>query len=70
MAFDFAVAKRADRPHCVPGSGRTLALVVNQMNGGFRVTKQHLADLLAEVLDVTDGALDFQIEWFSPRGNP
>jgi len=42
------------------------ALVVGQVNGRFRVTKRHLADLLEEVCRATDGALDFQIEWI-PR---
>ena len=42
------------------------ALVVGQINGQFRVRKPHLADLLEEIHRVTEGALDFQLEWI-PR---
>jgi ribonuclease HI len=43
-------------------------LVVNQINGQFRVTKPHLAALLEEVREAVK-PLDFQIEWISRDGN-
>jgi ribonuclease HI len=44
-------------------------VVVNQINGGFRVTKPHLAKLLEQVRGTTEGALDFQIEWIPRKEN-
>lgn len=43
-------------------------LIVNQINGKFRVTKPHLAALLREVLEAAK-PLDFQIEWVSRDEN-
>ena len=44
-------------------------VVVNQIKGGFRVTKPHLAELLEQVRRATEGALDFQIEWIPRKEN-
>jgi Reverse transcriptase-like len=44
-------------------------VAVNQINGGFRVTKPHLAELLEQVRRATEGALDFQIEWIPRKEN-
>jgi ribonuclease HI len=44
-------------------------IVVNQINGGFRVTKPHLAELLEQVRRATEDALDFQIEWIPRKEN-
>ena len=43
-------------------------LVVDQMNGHFRVSKPHLAALLDEVREAAK-PLDFQIEWVSRDEN-
>lgn len=43
-------------------------VVVNQINESFRVTKPHLAALLALVREAAEG-LDFQIEWVSRDEN-
>lgn len=44
-------------------------IVVNQINGRFRATKPHLAELLEQVRKATEGALDFQIEWIPRKQN-
>jgi probable phosphoglycerate mutase len=64
MAVRFAVEAGAQSLHVRTDS----RLVVNQINGQFRVTKPHLAALLEEVREAVK-PLDFQIEWISRNGN-
>ena len=64
MAVRFAVEAGAQSLHVRTDS----RLVVNQINGQFRVTKPHLAALLEEVREAVK-PLDFQIEWISRDGN-
>lgn len=63
-AVRFAVEAGAQSLHIRTDS----ALVVNQINGQFRVTKPHLAALLEKVLEAAK-PLDFQIEWVSRDEN-
>ena len=63
-AVRFAVEAGAQSLHVKTDS----ALVVNQINGQFQVTKPHLAALLEEVRE-TAKPLDFQIEWISRDEN-
>jgi ribonuclease HI len=60
-------------PRSLPALPRLLfcssCVVVNQINGGFRVTKPHLAELLEQVRGATEGALEFQIEWIPRKEN-
>jgi probable phosphoglycerate mutase len=63
-AVRFAVEAGAQRLHIRTDS----ALVVNQINGRFRVTKPHLAALLEEVRDAAE-PLDLKIEWVSRDEN-
>jgi ribonuclease HI len=44
-------------------------VVVNQINGGFRVTKPHLAEPLEQVRRATEDTLEFQIEWIPRKEN-
>lgn len=64
-AIRYAVENGAT--HLLVRSDSTVA--VNQINGGFRVTKPHLAELLEQVRRATEGALDFQIEWIPRKEN-
>ena len=63
-AVRFAVEAGAQSLHIRTDS----RLVVNQINGQFRVTKPHLAALLEEVREAVK-PLDFQIEWVSRDEN-
>ena len=63
-AVRFAVEAGAQSLHVRTDS----RLVVNQINGQFRVTKPHLAALLEEVREAIK-PLDFQIEWVSRDEN-
>ena len=63
-AVRFAVESGAQSLHIRTDS----ALVVNQINGEFRVTKPHLAALLEEVREAAK-SLDFRIEWVSRDEN-
>jgi probable phosphoglycerate mutase len=63
-AVRFAVAAGAQSLHIRTDS----ALVVNQINGRFRVTKPHLAALLEEVREAAK-PLDLKIDWVSRDEN-
>jgi ribonuclease HI len=63
-AVRFAVEAGAQSLHVRTDS----RLVVNQINGQFRVTKPHLAALL-EVVREAAKPLDFQIKWISREEN-
>jgi ribonuclease HI len=63
-AVRFAVEAGAQSLHIRTDS----ALVVNQINGRFRVTKPHLAALLEEVREAAK-PLDLKIEWVSRDKN-
>jgi ribonuclease HI len=65
MAIRFAVENGAT--HLLVRSDSQL--IVNQINGRFRVTKRHLADRLEEIRRATEGVLAFQIEWIPREEN-
>jgi ribonuclease HI len=65
MAVRFAVENGAT--HLLVRSDSQL--IVNQINGRFRVTKRHLANYLEEIRRATEGALNFQIEWIPREEN-
>ena len=63
-AIRFAVERRATSLRVRSDS----RLVVKQINGEYRVTKPHLAALLADVREAAEG-LDFEIEWVPRKEN-
>lgn len=44
-------------------------LIVKQINGQYRVTRQHLADYLHEVRQTAEDLLHFKIEWIPREEN-
>ena len=63
-AIRYAVKHRATHLRVRSDSG----IAVGQINGTTRVTKPHLAELLAKVQAAAEG-LDFQIAWVSRKEN-